>query len=129
MVNPDSDLFARIPDYAVITPNRTRYWEKSARARSLQFDVRDYIVENVFRILDDANIDYVKWDMNRHISDAYSPALANQGEFYHRYILGLYDILARIFVRVRRYCSSPVPAEGKRFDIGNALFLAAGLVE
>ena len=48
-------------------------------------------------ILDEVDISYVKWDMNRHIADAYSPQLSNQGEFHHRYILGLYDILARIF--------------------------------
>jgi alpha-galactosidase len=63
-----------------------------------QKEVRDYIVEQVTAILDEAEICYVKWDMNRHIAEAFSSVLQNQGEFYHRYIIGLYEVLTRIFV-------------------------------
>ncbi|MBQ7915286.1 MAG: alpha-galactosidase, partial [Firmicutes bacterium] len=66
-----------------------------------------------------ANIQYVKWDYNRHISDMYSPTLKNQGEFFHRYILGLYEVLRRIFIEkhpkvLLESCSSG----GNRFDLG-----------
>jgi alpha-galactosidase len=126
MVNPDSDLFRAHPDYAVTTPNRTPLLGRNQLVLDLcNPAVRDYIVENVSRILDDANIDYVKWDMNRHISDAYSPALANQGEFYHRYILGLYDILARIFRPRPQILLESVPGR-KPVRPRHALFLAAG---
>jgi len=69
--------------------------------------------------LSEANVEYVKWDYNRHISDAYSQTLKNQGEFYHRYILGLYDVLDRIFNKkhpgvLLESCSSG----GNRFDLG-----------
>ncbi|MEN6594385.1 MAG: alpha-galactosidase [Clostridiaceae bacterium] len=123
MVNPDSDLFRAHPEYAVTTPGRRALLGRNQLLLDLcNPDVRDYIVENVSRILDDAKIDYVKWDMNRHISDAYSPLLSSQGEFYHRYIMGLYDILARIF-RPRPWillesCSSG----GNRFDLGMLCF-------
>ncbi len=84
--------------------------------------MRDYIVENVSRILDDAKIDYVKWDMNRHISDAYSPTLANQGEFYHRYIMGLYDVFARIFRPRPQILLESCSSGGNRFDLGMLCF-------
>ena len=123
MVNPDSDLFRAHPDYAVTTPNRTPLLGRNQLVLDLcNPAVRDYIVENVSRILDDAKIDYVKWDMNRHISDTYSPALANQGEFYHRYILGLYDILARIFRPRPQILLESCSSGGNRFDLGMLCF-------
>jgi alpha-galactosidase len=81
--------------------------------------VRDYIVDAVSDVLDSAKIEYVKWDYNRHISDMYSSTLKNQGEFFHRYILGLYEILRRIFKEkhpevLLESCSSG----GNRFDLG-----------
>jgi alpha-galactosidase len=82
-------------------------------------EVRDYIVESVCAVLDSAEIEYVKWDYNRHISDMYSTSLKNQGEFFHRYILGLYEVLSRIFCEkhpevLLESCSSG----GNRFDLG-----------
>jgi alpha-galactosidase len=81
-------------------------------------DVRDYIVNSVSRILDEAGITYVKWDMNRHISDACSPHLENQGEFFHRYMLGLYDVLERIFRPRPHILVESCSSGGNRFDPG-----------
>ena len=123
MVNPDSDLFRAHPEYAVTTPGRTPLLGRNQLVLDLcNPDVRDYVVENVTRVLDDAKIDYVKWDMNRHISDAYSPALANQGEFYHRYILGLYDVLSRIFRPRPQILLESCSSGGNRFDLGMLCF-------
>jgi alpha-galactosidase len=85
-------------------------------------EVRDYIVENVSRILDEAQVDYVKWDMNRHLSDAYSPLLQNQGEFFHRYIIGLYDVLTRIFRPRPHILLESCSSGGNRFDLGMLCF-------
>ena len=123
MVNPDSDLYRAHPEYAVTTPNRTPLLGRNQLVLDLcNPDVRDYIVENVAHVLDDANVDYVKWDMNRHISDAYSPTLSNQGEFYHRYILGLYDVLGRIFNPRPRILLESCSSGGNRFDLGMLCF-------
>jgi alpha-galactosidase len=86
-------------------------------------EVRDYIVESVDKILRSADISYVKWDYNRHISDAFGSTIANQGEFFHRYILGLYEVLRRIFLEKHPHillesCSSG----GNRFDLGMLCF-------
>jgi alpha-galactosidase len=123
MVNPDSDLFRAHPEYAVKTPARTVLFGRNQLVLDLcNPAVRDYIVENVGRILDDAKIDYVKWDMNRHISDAYSPLLDVQGEFYHRYILGLYDVLSRIFRPRPQILLESCSSGGNRFDLGMLCF-------
>ena len=119
MVNTDSDLYRAHPEYAVTTPGREPLFGRNQLVLDLcNPAVRDYIVENVSRLLDSSNIDYVKWDMNRHISDAYSPQLRNQGEFYHRYILGLYDILARIFCPRPHILLESCSSGGNRFDLG-----------
>ena len=123
MVNSDSDLYRAHPEYAVATPSRKPLLGRNQLVLDLcNPDVRDYIVTNVTKILDEAKIDYVKWDMNRHISDAYSPSLANQGEFYHRYILGLYDILARIFRPRPQILLESCSSGGNRFDLGMFCF-------
>lgn len=119
MVNEDSDLYRAHPEYALETPGK-----KPALGRSqLVLDlcnpkVRDYIVENVTRILDTCSIDYVKWDYNRHISDACSRCLESQGEFFHRYMLGLYDVLDRIFRPRPNILFESCSSGGNRFDLG-----------
>ena len=109
-VNPDSDLYRAHPDWAL-----TDAFEPVLGRHQLLLDltkpeVRDYIVENVSRILDSANITYVKWDMNRH-----SVAL---GEKSHRYILGLYDVLGRIFGPRPNILLESCSSGGNRFDLG-----------
>lgn len=119
MVNEDSDLFRAHPEYAVRTPGKRPALGRNQLVLDLcNPAVRDYIVDNVSRILDEADIAYVKWDMNRHISDAFSPLLENQGEFFHRYILGLCDVLARIFGPRPHILLESCSSGGNRFDLG-----------
>jgi len=119
MINPDSDLYRAHPEYAVKTPGKEPALGRNQLVLDLcNPDVRDYIVENVSKILDETGADYVKWDMNRHISDAYSSCLKNQGEFFHRYIMGLYDILGRIFGDRPHILVESCSSGGNRFDPG-----------
>ena len=123
-VNPDSDLYRRHPDWVIAVPGR----EPSLGRNQLTLDltraeVRDYIVTAVDKILRSAHIEYVKWDYNRHMSDVYGATLTNQGEFFHRYVLGLYEVLRRIFLEKHPHillesCSSG----GNRFDLGMLCF-------
>ncbi len=123
MINEDSDLYRKHPEYAVKTPNREPTYGRNQLVLDLcNKDVRDYIVNEVSNILDTCNIDYVKWDMNRHISDVYSKYINNQGEFYHRYILGLYDILNRIFGNRQHILLETCSSGGNRFDLGMLCF-------
>ncbi len=123
MVNTDSDLYRAHPEYAVQTPGRM----PSLGRNQLVLDlcnprVRDYIVENVSRILDNCQIDYVKWDYNRHMTDCYSPCLARQGEFAHRYMMGLYEVLTRVFRPRPHILLESCSSGGNRFDLGMLCF-------
>ena len=119
MVNTDSDLFRSHPEYAVQTPGKKPTLGRNQMVLDLcRPEVRNYIVSSVSRILDETDISYVKWDMNRHISDAFSPNLRDQGEFFHRYILGLYDILNRIFSPRPHILLESCSSGGNRFDLG-----------
>ena len=123
-VNEDSELFRTHPEWAVSVPDRKPGYGRNQLVLDLtRADVRDYIVDSVDKVLSSTAIEYVKWDYNRHISDMYSSSLVNQGEFFHRYMLGLYDVLRRIFCEkhptvLLESCSSG----GNRFDLGMLCF-------
>jgi len=123
MINEDSDLFRAHPEYAVRQKDR----EPSLGRNQLVLDlcnpaVRDYIVSSVGKVLDETGACYVKWDMNRHISDFFSEHIENQGEFFHRYILGLFDILRHIFHARSHILLESCSSGGNRFDLGMLAF-------
>lgn len=118
-VNEDSELYRTHPDWAVLPPQGEAVLGRNQLLLDLtKSEVRDYIVESVGKVLDSAPITYVKWDMNRHLADAYSPSLLNQGEFYHRYTMGLYDCLERIFTPRPDILLESCSSGGNRFDLG-----------
>lgn len=118
-VNIDSGLYRAHPDWAIKPPSGKPCFGRNQLLLDLtRQEVRDYIVESVGRTLDGARISYVKWDMNRHMSDAYSPLLSNQGEFSHRYIMGLYEVLGRIFTPRPHILLESCSSGGNRFDLG-----------
>ncbi len=123
-VNPDSDLYRAHPDWAISIEGRELTLGRNQLVLDLtRKEVREYIIESVDKVLRGSNIEYVKWDYNRHISDMYSSSLKQQGEFFHRYILGLYEVLEEIFFKrhpkiLFESCSSG----GNRFDLGMLCF-------
>ena len=119
MVNEDSDLFRAHPEYAVRVPEKKPVLGRNQLVLDLcRKEVQDYIIENVGAVLDEAGISYVKWDMNRHIAEGYSPILTNQGEFYHRYMLGLYRVFREIFEPRPHILVETCSSGGNRFDLG-----------
>ncbi len=113
-VNPDSDLYRAHPDWVLRDEHPLILGRHQLLLDLTKPEVRDYIVEKVSRVLDSANISYVKWDMNRH-----SVAL---GEKSHRYILGLYDVLGRIFGPRPNILLESCASGGNRFDLGMLCF-------
>ena len=113
-VNPDSDLYRAHPDWALTDPFQPLTGRNELLLDLTKAEVRDYIAERVTGILDNANISYVKWDMNRH-----SVAL---GEKAHRYILGLYEVLRRIFEPRPHILLETCSSGGNRFDLGMLTF-------
>lgn len=123
MVNPDSNLFREHPEFAVRIPGRKESYGRNQLVLNLTDPaVRDYISEKVSGLLDSADISYVKWDMNRHITDMYSSFLPGQGMFFHSYILGLYDILRRVFWPRPQILLESCSSGGNRFDLGMLCF-------
>jgi len=113
-VNEDSELYRTHPDWALTDGFPVIYGRHQLLLDLTKQEVRDYIVENVSRILDSANITYVKWDMNRH-----SIAV---GAKAHDYILGLYDVLRRIFEPRPQILLESCSSGGNRFDLGMLCF-------
>ena len=113
-VNMDSDLYRAHPDWALTDEFEPLLGRHQLLLDLTKPEVRDYIVENITRILDTAGISYVKWDMNRH-----SIAL---GEKAHDYILGLYDVLRRIFEPRPQVLLESCSSGGNRFDLGMLCF-------
>ena len=109
-VNPDSDLYRAHPDWALTDSFPPLTGRNQLHLDLTKRSVRDYIVENVCGILDSAPITYVKWDMNRH-----SIAL---GAKAHDYILGLYEVLDRIFTPRPHVLLESCSSGGNRFDLG-----------
>lgn len=121
MISEDSDLFRAHPDWALIIPGKAPI--RGRRQLVLDFsrsEVVDYIFERIEAILSSANIVYLKWDMNRSITDAYSATAGklNQGTVLYRYVLGLYRLLERIIARFPELLIEGCSGGGGRFDAG-----------
>ncbi|WP_010254602.1 alpha-galactosidase [Treponema primitia] len=121
MVSPDSDLFRAHPDWAVHVPARPRTESRYQYALDMG---RPEIIEYLFNVLSgvikSAPVSYVKWDMNRYITEPYSITLPpeRQGEFFHRYVLGLYDLYARLTRAFPEILFESCASGGSRFDPG-----------
>ncbi len=119
MVNPDSDLYRAHPDWAIHSPGHYPREGRNQFCLDLtRSDVSDYIVQVVNDILDTHEIDYVKWDYNRNVTEFYSDGLdaAHQNEFAHRYALGVYDLFERIVNTHPDIFFEGCASGGARFD-------------
>ena len=120
MVNEDSDCYRQHPDWAIQVPGLKPCTGRDQLVLDLsREEVRDYIVDSVSAILRRYPIDYVKWDMNRTLTDNYSAWLGKNGkELHHRYVLGLYDICERIVNGFPEILFEGCASGGCRFDGG-----------
>lgn len=121
MISEDSNLYRAHPDYAIgkrgVTPSRSRNQLVLDFSRR---DVVDCIFSAVSKVLESCDISYVKWDMNRFLSEFYSEALSadRQGELAHRYILGVYDLAHRLTSAFPNVFFEGCAGGGGRFDGG-----------
>lgn len=121
MVSEDSDLYRSHPDWCIHVQGRKRTPSRNQLVLDLtRKDVRDYVVGAVSDVLSSAPISYVKWDMNRNLSEIGSAEIENerQQEISHRYILGVYDILERITSAFEDVLFEGCSGGGGRFDAG-----------
>jgi alpha-galactosidase len=121
MVNPDSDLFRAHPDWAIHIPQRPRTEQRYQYVLDMgRPEIAEYLFDVLEPILKSAPISYIKWDMNRYITEPYSLALPphRQGEFFHRYILGLYALYNRLTKAFPEILFESCASGGARFDPG-----------
>ena len=121
MISLDSDLYRAHPDWVLKAPDYPLSFSRHQLVLDLtREDVRDYLVDAVCSILAENEIDYVKWDFNRHLTDAFSAKLPpeQQGEVKTRFVLGLYDILERITSKFPKILFESCSGGGGRFDAG-----------
>ena len=126
MVSPISKLYEKHPDWCIHIDGRTRSTARNQLILDLgRKDVREYIIETVSNVLKSANIEYVKWDMNRNMSEVASTVLSanRQRETYHRYMLGLYEVLEEITNRFPNILFESCSGGGGRFDAGMLYYM------
>ncbi len=118
MISEDSDLYREHPDWAMQNPGRN-----PARGRNqlvLDFsreDVREHIFDQICRVLDQGNIEYIKWDMNRSVTDFYSVE-NRQGRVSYDFVTGLYDFMEKLLARYPKLMIEGCSGGGGRFDAG-----------
>ncbi|MBQ7780911.1 MAG: alpha-galactosidase [Lachnospiraceae bacterium] len=121
MISPESDLYREHPDWAIRVPGRTAGLARNQLVLDMSRpEIQDYIFDLVAKVLRSANIEYVKWDMNRPLSDIGSYALSAecQGELYHRYVLGMYRLQERLVTEFPHILLENCSGGGARFDAG-----------
>ena len=121
MVNVKSKLYEEHPDWVLMIPDKPHSEGRNQRILDLtRKEVQDYIIEEMSRVFSSAEIAYVKWDMNRTVTDYYSSALPaeRQGEVAHRYVMGLYRCMKALTERFPEILFEGCAAGGNRFDLG-----------
>ncbi|ERI94433.1 alpha-galactosidase [Clostridiales bacterium oral taxon 876 str. F0540] len=121
MVSPDSDLYRVHPDWAIHIEGRAGTLCRNQYVLDLsRKEVRDYVYESLRKILKSANIEYVKWDMNRQLSDVGNTVLPTyrQREIWHRYVLGVYELMERLTSEFPHILLENCSGGGARYDAG-----------
>ena len=121
MISPDSNLYREHPDWAFAIPGRTGSLSRNQYVLDLtRQEVRDCVYDMIASVLRSANIEYVKWDMNRQLSDMGSSGLPadRQGELFHRQVLAVYELQDRLTREFPHLLLENCSGGGARFDPG-----------
>ena len=121
MVNPDSNLFRRHPEWALATPGR----KSSLGRHQLVLDFsREEVVDHIYcmlkKVMTNAPISYIKWDMNRSLTEVYNATLPaqEQGMVYHKYVMGVYSLYERLRTDFPDILFESCSSGGNRYDAG-----------
>lgn len=125
MISVDSELYRKHPDWAIHIKGREHIYSREQLVLDLsKKEVCDYLIDSITRVLQSANITYVKWDMNRNITSiSEGQANATKHEFYHRYILGLYRILDTLTQAFPHVLFESCAGGGGRNDLGMLYYM------
>ncbi len=121
MISLRSRLYEAHPDWVIAAPDRQMTPERHQFVLDFsREDVVDYLVKAMSKVIDETRLDYIKWDMNRHITEMFSHRLpaAEQLELPHRYILGVYRLYQRLIDKYPEVLFESCSSGGGRFDLG-----------
>ena len=121
MISIDSKLYEKHPDWMIATPGRQGTPARNQYVLDItRQEVVDYLFEHMSAIIKQTKLDYIKWDMNRNITEMYGAKLPadQQLEFPHRYILGVYQLYARLTEAFPKVLFESCASGGGRFDLG-----------
>lgn len=126
MISPDSDLYRAHPDWCLHAEGRERVQSRHQLILDMsREEVQDYVIEAVSKVLRGANIEYVKWDMNRNMTESFSQGRdpRRQLETQHRYMLGLYRVMEKITSDFPEVLFESCSGGGGRFDAGMLYYM------
>ena len=126
MISPDSDLYRAHPDWCLHAEGRERVQSRQQLILDMsREEVQDYVIEAVSKVLRGANIEYVKWDMNRNMTESFSQGRdpRRQLETQHRYMLGLYRVMEKITSDFPEVLFESCSGGGGRFDAGMLYYM------
>ncbi|MCL2034075.1 MAG: alpha-galactosidase [Oscillospiraceae bacterium] len=127
MISPDSDLYRAHPDWALKQPDRNATLARTQLILDIaREDVQEYIISSMDALFSSAPIAYVKWDMNRNMTEVGSSGGIPAGEVPHRYMLGLYRILETLTTKHPRILFESCAGGGGRFDPGMLFYMPQG---
>jgi alpha-galactosidase len=121
MVNEISDLYKAHPEWVISTPNRNKSYGRNQFVLDYSNnEVVEFIFNMMAEVISNSEIDYIKWDMNRNITEAFTATLEaeNQKEFFHRYILGVYKLYEKLINEFPNILFESCASGGARFDLG-----------
>ncbi len=123
MIQTDSDLYRAHPEFAMHIPGVPPIEKRM----QLMIDMANdqavaYLIGALTALIDEVQPDYIKWDYNRCITDAYSPALAHMGDFFHRYLQGVYRLFYALTSRYPHILFEGCSGGGNRFDLATLYF-------
>ncbi len=125
MVNKNSDLYREHPDWIICAPGRFHSLSRTQHVLDYsRKEVVDYIYSMLYNIISESKISYIKWDMNRYITECFSLTAASneQGKVMHKYILGVYDLYTRLLEEFPQILFESCASGGARFDPGMLYF-------
>lgn len=126
MISPDSELYRAHPDWCLHVKDRPRTRERNQLILDLsRTDVQNYVIDAICKVLEDGRVDYVKWDMNRNMTEYFSARqeTARQMETQHRYMLGLYRVLDAVVTAFPHVLFESCSGGGGRFDGGMLYYM------
>ena len=126
MISEDSELYRAHPDWALQIPGRGKSLGRSQYVLDFsREEVRAHIYQQMKAFFDEVPVDYVKWDMNRNMTEVYSEKLTaeEQGSTAHRYMLGLYEFMEKLTAEYPAILFESCSGGGGRFDAGMLYYM------